>query len=496
MQPDESVLTGDTENTSSIPPDEHAKMLEGHGIRTLFERSQAPSAPSHPGGTQPGATAGTVPSQAQDMQDRPIHGQVHHGPHVRIIVTTSTREVTVRLDPLGHTGPAEAPPRHANVDVAGGGGTDSPGGPSYQKLSVTQSKRDMGMAIQARSYNDDTMLLLNCDLFFDPVADRIAIRNKDSAPVKLHLAVQAGGDGCEQALPRAREIEINRGQIELLDAGDWEVLTGPGVHVLDFSILPRRHVEIVKGPPQPGPKRVRAIEDEDEDEPNVLPRCRFSGPSRLAVSTSLGDKRFRANGHMCNLEKADAARVLYDISSALGYIHSQGIVHNDIKPGNILYSPPNRHDRGAVLIDFGLASETNGKHLNTGGTPWYVPPEFMATEEEEEGKAQTRGRPGDVFALGVVMLFLRRKLPFPELCKDHPQWQIAKVVMVKGREATERASGAMRNWLGYVERSSEKLKHSCALDRIVGLMVQMAVEERIEVEAVCDAAASIWAAVA
>ncbi|KAK0741363.1 kinase-like domain-containing protein [Schizothecium vesticola] len=54
-----------------------------------------------------------------------------------------------------------------------------------------------------------------------------------------------------------------------------------------------------------------------------------------------------------NMTLADQARVLYDMSTALYYIHYQGFVHNDIKPGNILFS----RNRGVVLIDFGLSSD-------------------------------------------------------------------------------------------------------------------------------------------
>ncbi|KAG7148496.1 Membrane-associated tyrosine- and threonine-specific cdc2-inhibitory like protein [Verticillium longisporum] len=101
--------------------------------------------------------------------------------------------------------------------------------------------------------------------------------------------------------------------------------------------------------------------------------------------------------------EADALRVMVDMATALLYIHEQGIVHNDVKPANILYSPT----RGAVLIDFGLLSELSDKtRIYNGGSPWYVPPDYLTTGE--------RGPSGDVFALGVVMLFLLRRLAAEE----------------------------------------------------------------------------------
>ena len=53
------------------------------------------------------------------------------------------------------------------------------------------------------------------------------------------------------------------------------------------------------------------------------------------------------------MTEADYTRVLSDTSTALLHIRRQGFVHNDIKPGNILFS----RERGAVVIDFGLSSE-------------------------------------------------------------------------------------------------------------------------------------------
>ncbi|GKT50169.1 putative serine/threonine-protein kinase PkwA [Colletotrichum spaethianum] len=88
------------------------------------------------------------------------------------------------------------------------------------------------------------------------------------------------------------------------------------------------------------------------------------------------------------------------MSSAISYFHSQGIVHNDIKPANITFS----HTRGAVLIDFGLSSGLKDSAVHVGGSPWYTPHPQHAIN----GK---RGAPGDVFALGVVMLFILRKIP-------------------------------------------------------------------------------------
>ncbi len=104
----------------------------------------------------------------------------------------------------------------------------------------------------------------------------------------------------------------------------------------------------------------------------------------------------------------NACRILNDMASALAFVHGLGITHNDIKPGNILFSLT----RGAVLIDFGLSKDSTSVSVSAAGTPWYVPPEFIA--DPQTG----RGSPGDVWALGVVMLYLRRCLCLPDKTTD------------------------------------------------------------------------------
>src|ERR1700757_2711318 len=106
------------------------------------------------------------------------------------------------------------------------------------------------------------------------------------------------------------------------------------------------------------------------------------------------------------------------MAQALQYVHQKGIIHNDIKPANILYD----HDRGAILIDFGLSTQV-GSPLCTGGTPWYMAPEFLADKK--------RGPPADILALGVVALYLLRHTSLPEWTgpKHHKMldWRIAQV---------------------------------------------------------------------
>ena len=91
----------------------------------------------------------------------------------------------------------------------------------------------------------------------------------------------------------------------------------------------------------------------------------------------------------------DAIRIMKEIASALDYANSNGFVHRDIKPDNILFS----RSGSAVLSDFGIARAANsGTQLTaTGsvvGTPHYMSPE-QAQGKPVDGRA-------DLYSLGVM----------------------------------------------------------------------------------------------
>lgn len=105
-----------------------------------------------------------------------------------------------------------------------------------------------------------------------------------------------------------------------------------------------------------------------------------------------------------------AVEIVRDAARALAYAHEQGILHRDIKPGNLLVDSQGR----GYVTDFGLARDVEGAARAgltlTGvimGTPQYMSP------EQAEGKNEQLGPASDQFSLGVVLYeLLTGRRPF------------------------------------------------------------------------------------
>ncbi len=108
------------------------------------------------------------------------------------------------------------------------------------------------------------------------------------------------------------------------------------------------------------------------------------------------------------LDAPAARQIMIQVCEAVGALHSRGVIHRDIKPGNIMLS----RDGRVLVTDFGLASErpygTIGGNAAvsafTAGTPAYMAPEMF------EGLVTART---DVYALGVTLFeMLTGRTPF------------------------------------------------------------------------------------
>jgi eukaryotic-like serine/threonine-protein kinase len=101
----------------------------------------------------------------------------------------------------------------------------------------------------------------------------------------------------------------------------------------------------------------------------------------------------------------EAAELVATVAEALHYAHKQGLVHRDVKPGNILIGK----DGDPFVVDFGLAlrEENIGKGPKYAGTPAYMSP------EQARGEGHRVDGRSDIFSLGVVFYeLLSGRRPF------------------------------------------------------------------------------------
>jgi tRNA A-37 threonylcarbamoyl transferase component Bud32 len=105
------------------------------------------------------------------------------------------------------------------------------------------------------------------------------------------------------------------------------------------------------------------------------------------------------------MEEKEALRIVRAIADGLAYAHDKGIIHRDIKPGNILFSDT----MTAKLTDFGIAKLTSSDVVTqlglALGSPSYMSPEQAA--------GQSVDARSDLYALGVTLYqMVTGELPF------------------------------------------------------------------------------------
>ena len=119
------------------------------------------------------------------------------------------------------------------------------------------------------------------------------------------------------------------------------------------------------------------------------------------------------------MENEEVLKVIKDMASGLSYLHQCNIVHQDIKPANILIDDSSGTPV-YVLSDFGISSKTktrlshsvNQKNQGTSMTEAYAPPEKFSSKKED----RRPDRKGDIFSFGIsIYELVTGGLPFDEL---------------------------------------------------------------------------------
>ncbi|KAK9503995.1 hypothetical protein O3M35_010443 [Rhynocoris fuscipes] len=112
--------------------------------------------------------------------------------------------------------------------------------------------------------------------------------------------------------------------------------------------------------------------------PNIIKMLdSFETENEIAVVTEFAHQDlFKTLAKAGYLREDKARKIICDLISALYYLHSNRVIHRDLKPQNVLLS----EDGVAKLCDFGFArSMSSGTHVLTSikGTPLYMAPELM-----------------------------------------------------------------------------------------------------------------------
>jgi tRNA A-37 threonylcarbamoyl transferase component Bud32 len=137
------------------------------------------------------------------------------------------------------------------------------------------------------------------------------------------------------------------------------------------------------------------------DHPNILPiyEVSESEDGLPFFSMKLAEKgSLHENAASLRDQPRKCVQLMAKVSRAVDYAHSRGVLHRDLKPGNILLN-----DRGEPLVsDFGLAKLLDGNNdltrsLTTFGTAGFIAP------EQADGAAAHFTPVADVYSLGAVL---------------------------------------------------------------------------------------------
>ncbi|MBQ1076619.1 protein kinase [Micromonospora sp. C31] len=160
--------------------------------------------------------------------------------------------------------------------------------------------------------------------------------------------------------------------------------------------------ELLDDPAARGRLRGEALAAARLDHPHVAgvydygeQRRRGRGPAPFLVMEFVdGETLAACLGRSGRMPWHEVARVGAAVADALAAAHADGLVHRDVKPGNVMLG-----SRGIKVVDFGIAAGVGQDPADEGGLIWGTPA-YLAPEQ---AAGATASPAGDVFALGLVL---------------------------------------------------------------------------------------------
>jgi serine/threonine protein kinase/tetratricopeptide (TPR) repeat protein len=175
--------------------------------------------------------------------------------------------------------------------------------------------------------------------------------------------------------------------------------------------------EITGGLEHPGIVPIYGLGTYGDGRPYYAMRFIKGDPLKQAIERFHTDERLQKDPSRRSLELRKLLRRFLDVCNAIEYAHSRGVLHRDIKPGNIIVG---RHGE-TLVVDWGLAKATGKSDPSAGertllpssasgsaetlpgsalGTPAYMSP------EQAEGNLEHLGPRSDVYSLGATLYCL------------------------------------------------------------------------------------------